>query len=74
VNKGKTKITSINQEKAVFLGSYIKRSHHTKFTNKNGIKTRLSKKLLFLAPLDRVRRKLTEANFIKDGKAQPRFL
>jgi len=73
VNKDKTKITAINQEKAVFLGTYIKRSHHTKFVNRHGIKMRQSNKLLFLAPLDRIRKKLTEKNFIQDGKANPRF-
>jgi hypothetical protein len=71
VNKDKTKITAINKEKAVFLGTYIKRSHHTKFVNWHGIKQ--SKKLIFLAPLDRIRKKLTETDFIKDGKANPRF-
>lgn len=74
VNKDKTKITSINKEKAVFLGTYIKRSHHEKLLNKRGMKMRQSKKLQFLAPLDRIRNKLTQANFIKKGRANPRFL
>ena len=30
VSKEKTKITSINKEKAIFLGTYITRSRHTK--------------------------------------------
>lgn len=74
VTKENTKITSINKEKAIFLGTYIIRSHHTKFMSINGIKMRQSRKLLFLAPLDRIRKKLKQANFMKHGKSHPRFL
>ena len=74
INQDKTKITSVISDKVKFLGTYITRSHHVKFSSRKSIKARLSRKLLFLAPMDRIKRKLKEANFLRYGKAHPKFL
>ena len=74
VNQDKSKITSVISDKAKFLGTYITRSHHIKFVSRNGIKMRQSIKLLLLAPMDKIRQKLKIANFMRNGKAHPKFL
>jgi hypothetical protein len=70
----KTKIININKNKVLFLGTVIKRSHLYKYREGTAGIRRLKKLLLLLAPLDIVKRKLTEASFIKRNKPHPKFV
>lgn len=75
VSETKTKITNINSSKALFLGTLISRSHHTKyFVNYRNVSQRGSLKLRLEVPIDRIKSKLTEAGFLKSGKSHPRFV
>jgi len=75
VSENKTKITNINSSKALFLGTLISRSHHTKyFINYRNISQRGSLKLRLEVPINRVLDKLTNVGFIKSGKSHPRFI
>jgi hypothetical protein len=75
VSESKTKITNLNSEKALFLGTFISRSHHTRFFyNYRNVIQRSSLKLRFEAPLDRIKRKLDGVGFLKSNKPHPRFI
>lgn len=69
VNETKTKLTNLNEDRAIFLNVNIFRSHHTKFKNNQ----RLLRKLRLTAPIDKIREKLEQAGFMKNGKAYPKF-
>jgi len=69
VSETKTKITNINKDRAVFLNVNIFRSHHTKFSNNQ----RLLRKLRLTAPIDKIRAKLEQAGFMRNGEAHPKF-
>lgn len=69
VSETKTKITNLNENRAVFLNVNIFRSHHTKFSNNQ----RLLKKLRLTAPINKIREKLEKAGFMKGGKTYPKF-
>ncbi|KAG2216630.1 hypothetical protein INT45_007205 [Circinella minor] len=70
----KTLITNARDEKALFLGTRIFRSHHQGFVEKYGFTQRVGQEVRLEAPLDRISKKLTEAGFLNDGLATPRFL
>jgi len=78
----KTKITNLNQNKALFLGVELSRSSNfvTKFTRvKSSSSTkkynsRVARQLRMTAPLQQVMKKLTDSGFIKNQKPAPRFL
>lgn len=74
LSESKTRITNINSSCALFLGTNIKRSREYSFarTIHNNILKRNSKKIRMEAPIDRIIKKLIEANFIKDGKPVPK--
>jgi len=75
LNMDKTHITNMNKNKVLFLGTYIFRSHHRRFTRINiGSKRRLGFGIRIEVPLDRVTKKLTLAGFIKYGIPWPKFL
>jgi group II intron reverse transcriptase/maturase len=95
VSESKTKITNLNSDRALFLGTFISRSRHTKYQRKRWARMddRDPKplrgcwdhnyrhviqhgplKLRFEAPLDHIKRELTDAGFIKANKSHPRFL
>lgn len=76
VNQEKSKITSVIRDKAQFLGTNLKRSHHElgKKSSYNGYRMSQSRKLIFLVPMDRIKQKLKEANFLRYGKSHPNFL
>lgn len=75
LNKEKTKITNLNKDKVMFLGTYIFRSHHQRFTMMNiGAMIRLGLGIRMEAPLDKIRDKLTSAGFIQDGRSAPKFI
>lgn len=75
LSKEKTKITNINKDKVLFLGTSISRSHHRRYTMMHvGTSRRLGLGIRLEAPLDRVRQKLTSAGFIRNGKPYPKFI
>lgn len=76
LNEDKTKITNINKDSVLFLGTRIKRARRRTFSRvkstsaikRNPLRLRLE------APLDRVDKKLREAQFLKENKSQPKFI
>jgi len=78
----KTKITHLNKNKVLFLGTHISRSKvvhvSSRVHNKNGkfetVAQRMSKLILLEAPLLIIRHKLTEAKFMAKGKPCPKFV
>lgn len=76
LNETKTKITSLNDDAILFLGTKIFRANHTSFS-RIGPHRRLKRNKLGLrleAPLNRINEKLSQASFMKDGKSSPKFL
>nr|YP_009574382.1 hypothetical protein [Arthrobotrys musiformis]QBM31499.1 hypothetical protein [Arthrobotrys musiformis]QBM31649.1 hypothetical protein [Arthrobotrys musiformis] len=76
VSDTKTKITNINEDKALFLGTHITRSHHRSYSRIGNMKRMRRNKLgiRLLAPISRIREKLTKSNFVKNAISHPRFL
>lgn len=76
VSKTKTKITNLNNSKALFLGVELSRSNVTKFARerRSSSTKRVARKIRLTAPLDRIIKKLTETGFIVKQKPAPRFL
>lgn len=75
INQDKTKITNIITETAVFLGTNIQRSSHQKFHSKGrSYKQRLILPLNLTVSLDRIRSKLHQTSFLKNGQPNPRYL
>ena len=76
VNSVKTKITNLNRDKALFLGTRIFRAKHRKYVKigpkKFSRRNRLA--LRFEAPLDNIKTKLSLTKFWGFNKPQPRFL
>lgn len=72
----KTKITNINEDKALFLGTLITRGRHTKYVKlkKTQGSKRNPRRLRLEAPIARIQRKLTEAGFKSEGKPHPKFV
>lgn len=74
INKDKTQITNIITETAVFLGTNIQRSSHQKYPSKGGFyKQRFIQPLNLTVSLDRIRSKLHQTSFIKNGQPSPRY-
>ena len=75
VSEKKTKITSLSSDKALFLGTLIRRSSHRNFkrigTSKQQRRIKLG--LRFEAPVARIKKKLKESSFIKGDKSFPKF-
>jgi len=87
LSPNKTKITNLNKDKALFLGANILRGQHTKFKRIkrvvslrdksrmiNKINQRTTKGLIFEAPLDRIKSKLTQAGFITYARPNPKTI
>lgn len=74
VSPTKTKITNLNNDRAKFLGVYITRSSHTGFSNLNGVVGRIGLRLRLEVSLTDIKRKLSEASFLKGDKSHPKFL
>ena len=75
ISENKTKITHLNSKTVTFLGININRTKYTKVKRMRfGFKQRLNKRLRFTVSIDKIRKKLTEAQFIKFGKAYPKFI
>jgi len=73
VSDTKTHITNLNLKSALFLGTKIFRSNYRRFS-RIGTTKKNKLSLRFEAPLDRIKKKLSEASFLKNGKSHPKFL
>ena len=76
LSKTKTKLTSLNTESVLFLGTLISRSNHVRYSRMASMRRLRRNKLgiRFEAPLDRIKKKFTNASFMKKGKSSPKFL
>lgn len=76
LSETKTKLTHIQSEPVLFLGTNISRANHLSFSIM-GSNRRLRRNKLGLrleAPMSRIRDKLTKASFMNEGKSSPKFL
>jgi group II intron reverse transcriptase/maturase len=77
VNKDKTKITNIHTNKVRFLGTDISFTRHINYsrtTHEVLRKRKIGPRIMLTAPLQRVRKKLTEAGFIRYNEPYPKWL
>lgn len=76
LSESKTKITDISVKYASFLGTNIKRASEHSFTRPSDTRhlKRNSRKLRLEAPMDRIFKKLREANFLKGNIPMPKFV
>jgi hypothetical protein len=79
LNEKKTKITNINKDRVLFLGTYLFRSSHRRYVDIVGVGGRKLRrkdalKIRLEAPLTRVLNKLTEAQFMAKGKSYPKHI
>jgi len=72
----KTKITNINTDEALFLGTLVKRAREYSYSrpSHNNMLRRNSKKLRLEAPISRILKKLREADFMNGEKARPKLV
>jgi len=76
LSETKTKLTSLNKDTVLFLGTNIMRSNHSNFS-RIGAMRRIKRNKLgirFEAPLDRIKNKLALASFMDKGNSAPKFL
>lgn len=69
----KTKITNAYKDKVLFLGTYIRHALVHTYSVRQGILQRNRRGILLLAPLDRIKTKLTKAGFLSNDRAQTRI-
>ncbi len=76
LNKTKTKITNINSDKLLFLGTAIYRAKHPRFSRLESTSSikRNPQRLRMEGPISRIKKKLSEAGFILNGKSHPKFI
>ena len=79
LNKEKTKITNINKDRVLFLGTYLFRSNHRRYVHVVGVgdrkfRRRDALKIRLEAPLTRILNKLMETQFIAKGKSSPKYI
>ena len=76
LSSSKTKVTNINSDRALFLGTEIMRAREYTYarTSHNQFLKRNSKKLRFLAPISRIEKRLDDAGFMRNGKSFPKFV
>lgn len=76
LSETKTKLTSLNMDTVLFLGTNIMRSNHSNFS-RIGAMRRIKRNKLgirFEVPLDRIKNKLALASFMDKGNSAPKFL
>nr|AAB95256.1 RT-like protein [Venturia inaequalis] len=76
LSEHKTKLTSLHSQPILFLGTSISRSSHVRYSRIGSVR-RIRRNKLGLrleAPLDRIKKKLENSNFMSKGKSSPKFL
>lgn len=76
INEKKTKISNLNKDKILFLGTLIFRARHQKYHRygKNKVKRRSVKRIQFHVPMERIKSKLTSGGFWRNNKPYPKFV
>jgi hypothetical protein len=74
LSSDKTLITNSNKGKALFLGTLISKSRHQTFNRSLGFARRNNREIRLEAPLDRIIKKLREANILDGTVSIPRFI
>jgi len=74
LNKEKTLITNARYEKASFLGVRFGLSKHRTYNKFRGYLSRNKFNIRFEVPLELIKKKLTNTNFLKGIKSQPKLL
>lgn len=75
LSEKKTLVTNARQNRAIFLGTSIKRGLHQTFNYSLGSFARRNNRDIRLeVPLDRIHKKLNDVGFLKDKTPIPRFL
>jgi group II intron reverse transcriptase/maturase len=79
LNEEKTKITNINKDRILFLGTYLFRSKHRRYADivdvgKRKFRKRDSLKIRLEVPLKRIIKKLSETQFMVKGKPSPKYI
>lgn len=75
LSETKTKLTPLNTDSVIFLGTQISRSNHVSFSRLDTIRKIKRHKLgiRFEAPLDRIKQNLAKNKFMLKGKSAPKF-
>ena len=76
LSDSKTKVTNLNIDKVLFLGTEITRARKHSFVrvNKVGILKKNSRQLRLMAPLERIVSRLHMASFMKNNISYPKFV
>lgn len=74
LSETKTKITNANQEYAEFLSVRIRKSNHETKGSPLGVLSRNVKNMRFLAPIDKITKKLRANGFLKGDRPYPKFI
>jgi len=75
INDSKTKITNLNKDKVVFLGTNVFRSKHVKYSAKSSSsKQRLNLQLQLHVSTDKIRSKLADISMLAGNTPMPKFL
>lgn len=76
LRESKTKITNLNTSEVLFLGTIIKRARESSYSrpSHNLIMKINSKKLRLEAPIQRILKKLQDADFMKNNISCPKFV
>nr|UEX92783.1 hypothetical protein [Ophiocordyceps lanpingensis] len=74
LSEEKTLISNVNNDHVTFLSTRIKRFQKVSFRRINGKLTRNVKGLRFMAPIDRIVKKLQTNGFLVNNMPAPRFL
>lgn len=75
INDSKTKITNLNKDKVVFLGTNVFRSKHVKYSAKSSSsKQRLNLQLQLHVSTDKIRSKLADISMLSGNTPMPKFL
>lgn len=76
LSDSKTRITNLNIEDVLFLGTIIRRASKYSFSKPkhNNILRRNSKNIRLEAPISRIVKKLHNADFMKNNIASPKFV
>ena len=78
VSDEETRVTNLSKDKVLFLGTQIFRARHHKFHDFRGkgvLSLRRSvRRLRFHVPMDRIKKKLNVAGFLRGGESHPKFV
>jgi len=77
LHEAKTKITNLHTDQAHFLGTDIKFTRHVGFSNSPNTslnKRKIGPRMMLTAPIQKIRKKLSAAGFMKGNTSTPKWL